>query len=354
MSTRVFHTIFDRPIIQHILFWLVVLAYFVIIANIKYYSGYIEILEAKIILVSMQIIVAYTTLYLLIPNYLVPQKKPQLLFSLFFILVFVYLLFLVLMEFYYGPKYFISTKENSSYNSIAEFQWRIFSLQTFVGKSVKFLTPTVLLIVAIFYRERQQLLKLNEQKQANELNILKHQLNPHFLFNTLNNLYALSLNKSDKAPEVIAKLSEILDYTLYGCNDKYVSLSKEIELIENYLTLEKVRYSKRVAINFNNNITKDVLIAPLILLTFIENAFKHGVSQELKKALITISIDNHENYINFKVTNSIAVSNSEENKESIGLNNIKKQLDLLYSNTYTLTIEKIDNLFKVHLKLPIK
>jgi LytS/YehU family sensor histidine kinase len=216
------------------------------------------------------------------------------------------------------------------------------------------LTPTILLVIAKFYKEKQTYLQLNEQKKSTELSVLKHQLNPHFLFNTLNSLYALSINKSDEAPEVIAKLSEMLDYMLYGCNDKYVSLKKEIELIENYLALEKVRYDERVAISFNKNVEPDVRIAPLILLTFIENAFKHGVSQELKKAYIHIKISIEETFIQFDITNSIAKNRAYAKKETIGLTNVKKQLELLYLDNYSLDLKEETNCFNVRLKLPVK
>ena len=126
-----------------------------------------------------------------------------------------------------------------------------------------------------------------------ELKVLKNQLNPHFLFNTLNNLYALTLKKDDKAPEVIAKLSEILDFVLYRCNDDFVCMEKEIKLLENYISLEKLRYSEnRLAISFTKDIQENSKISPLILLTFVENAFKHGVINETEKAMIRYEFTN--------------------------------------------------------------
>jgi LytS/YehU family sensor histidine kinase len=110
--------------------------------------------------------------------------------------------------------------------------------------------------------------------------MLKTQLNPHFLFNTLNNIYVLSLENSEKTQKSIEKLSKILDHVLFRCNTKYVSLSSEIELLENYIELEKLRYDDRLQINFNNHIEQDVKIAPLILLSLVENAFKHGAGED--------------------------------------------------------------------------
>jgi len=185
--------------------------------------------------------------------------------------------------------------------------------------------------------------------------LLKNQLNPHFLFNTLNNLYALALKKSDKTPEVIAKLSEILDYILYQCKDNYVSIYKEVELLENYIALEKVRYGGRVEVIFENQIHRNIYIAPLILLTFVENAFKHGVSQELNKALIELSIETTDTEIVFKLKNSkpkTTIENSTSDKKSIGMQNTEKQLDLLYPNAYQLDIN--DRILEYSLELKLQ
>ena len=121
------------------------------------------------------------------------------------------------------------------------------------------------------------------------------------MFNTLNNLYTLSIEKSDKVPGIIEKLSDILDYILYGSDKKFVPIQKEIELIENYLALEQIRYEDRVLISFKNSINESSKIAPLLLLTFVENAFKHGVSQELEIATLKISLSSDKDTILFHV-----------------------------------------------------
>jgi len=201
--------------------------------------------------------------------------------------------------------------------------------------------PSIILIAIKYYRDQKDIVALKEQKKTTELNALKNQLNPHFLFNTLNNLYALALKKSDKTPEVIAKLSEILDYILYQCKDPYVSITKEIELLENYIALEKVRYGNRVEVIFEKNIQNNVNIAPLILLTFVENAFKHGVSQELSTGMIELYISSTEKEIVFKLKNSKPKTSFEtiaSDKKSIGMLNTEKQLDLLYPNSYQLEV----------------
>lgn len=344
---------FKVPVVKQALFWLGVYVYFIGTVNMTYYSGYPEVLEHYAIYVLCQFIVAYTSLNFLIPKFLIPKKNIQFTIYLLLLLVGVFIIFVGFHEYYHIPKYFKSSN-NNIYDSSKMFWKKLLDLRIFLGKSTIILTPTILLVIAKFYKDQQAYLQLNEQKMFTELSVLKHQLNPHFLFNTLNNLYALSIEKSDEAPEVIAKLSEMLDYMLYGCNDKYVSLKKEIELIENYLALEKVRYDERVEISFNKEVKSDVKIAPLILLTFIENAFKHGVSQELKKAFIHINISVKEEFIKFNIANSKAKNSITGNKKSIGLNNVKKQLELLYLTNYSLHINEDSSSFNLYLKLPIK
>lgn len=352
-SLKNIQAFFSIPLFKHFLFWLGVYAYFVGTVDVNYYSGYQEVVEHFAIYVLSQIMVAYACLYFLIPRFLTPKKHIQFVMSLLLLLAGVFVIFIGYHEYYLLPKYF-KADDNSIYDSNKIFWEKLLSFRVFLGKSTIILTPTIFLVIAKFYKDQQKYLQLNEQKKSTELATLKHQLNPHFLFNTLNNLYALSIKKSDEAPEVIAKLSEMLDYMLYGCNEKYVALHKEIELIENYLGLEKVRYGKRVAIDFTKKVEENVKIAPLILLTFIENAFKHGVSQELKEAQIQIQISLKEDYIYFSIINSIAKNKGLSNKQSIGINNVKQQLELLYIGDYALDIKEEKNSFNVALKLPAK
>ncbi len=342
---------FSISLVKHVLFWLGILTYFIITTNIKYYTNYEELIADRAILVFMQIITAYGCVYFLIPTFLTPKKNIQFILGTWLLVTSVYVLFVYIQEFHFRPIYFHDKNSNTEYKSLEQFYHYIFNFPIFAGKFVKFLTPTVLIVLAKYYKNQQKYLQLNEQKKSTELTILKHQLNPHFLFNTLNNLYSLSVTKSDEAPEVIEKLSEMLDHMLYGCNDKFVSLNKEVELIENYLALEKVRYSDRVDTTFIKEVTKNVKVAPLILLTFVENAFKHGVSQELEKADIRIQITVKGNHIYFTISNSIATNKVTSNKEGIGLNNVKKQLELLYTKEYSLDIKEENDRFYISLKL---
>ena len=204
--------------------------------------------------------------------------------------------------------------------------------------------------------ERQNLhLQLLQEKTTAELEMLRSQINPHFLFNTLNNLYTLSLKKSDQTPEVVLKLSEMLDYLLYECRENKVYLKKEILLIKNYLYLQKIRYGKRLKtrLNIEGN-PSDQKIAPMLLLPFIENSFKHGIGKQRNSAWIDINLHVHQNSIDFSVINSQSDTSLEKNSTTsggIGLMNVKKRLELMYLHKYKLDILNNENDFSVCLNL---
>jgi len=302
--------------------------------------------------VFLQFLLSVIIIQLLVP-YLLSKKKIFL--FIFGTLVSIYLMqtlysivrihyFQVNYPQYYGkrPPYILWERMTSVIAFINNITWLAF--------------PSIILLAIKYYRDQKDIVALKEQKKTTELNLLKNQLNPHFLFNTLNNLYALALKKSDKTPEVIAKLSEILDYMLYQCKDNYVSINKEIELLENYIALEKVRYGNRVEVVFEKSIQNNVNIAPLILLTFVENAFKHGVSQELNKGLIELYISATEEEVVFKLKNSkpkTSVENGTRDKKSIGMQNSEKQLDLLYPNAYQLEVNDSISEYTLELKLQL-
>lgn len=216
------------------------------------------------------------------------------------------------------------------------------------------LTPALIFYVVKYFSDYNLLkaksLQFEKEKTETELKILRAQLNPHFLFNTLNNIYSLSIDNSPKTSSAIGKLSEILDYILYKCDAKLVYVSSEIKLIEDYIELEKLRYDERLQIVLSKNMQADNSIPPLLFLSLVENAFKHGAGEDSGSPKIWISIESDLKAVIFKVVNTY-VDFGAENKESIGIKNIRKQLELLYVDKYELTIQKEKGLFSVVLKL---
>ena len=192
--------------------------------------------------------------------------------------------------------------------------------------------------------------KLRIEKQEAELNYLKSQTNPHFLFNTLNNIYSLARDKSDLAPEAIMRLSKILRYMLYEASGEYISIEQELTIINDYISLEKLRYDESLRVNFNHNI-EDLKqsIPPLLLMPLVENAFKHGVAETRSNPFVEIHLSVNNRQLVFVITNSAEMM-TEDVKENIGLSNLRRQLELLYQE-FELTAKHESNGFKATLKV---
>lgn len=190
------------------------------------------------------------------------------------------------------------------------------------------------------FDQAKQLAQIKIDKVNTEINYLRAQINPHFLFNTLNNLYGLSLEKSEKTPEVILKLSKIMDYMLFDLDGTKVPLTKDVENLENYIELEKIRQGNNAKILFTKSGTIDSqLIEPLLLLPLVENAFKHGVNQLIEGAYLEIKLEVAGDKLKFEVTNNYRQSTAEKQMHpSIGLTNLRRRLELFYPNRHTLTI----------------
>ncbi|CAM1343421.1 conserved hypothetical protein [Tenacibaculum amylolyticum] len=194
--------------------------------------------------------------------------------------------------------------------------------------------------------------QLEKANLESELRLLKNQIDPHFYFNTLHNLYGLASRKSDKTPNAIMKLSEIMRYVIYKGKEPLVSLNEEIQYIENYIELQELRIHKELDISFEKDISSiQAKIAPLLFIIPVENAFKHGVDKLLTKALVYIKLKENKYEVSFEVRNNFDVEESLKSK-GIGLENLKKRLDLLYSNKYDLqiTIVKNEYIFKLKIK----
>lgn len=347
-------TYFNTSFFKHLLFWLVVFLYFVLsVTNLSSFASYRHLLEVYGMIVVAQMITAYTSIYILIPRFLERKKIGLFIFWMLILFVSVFILYQSVKMFYFDVVYFDSYDDVLRKYAVEPFLKRLSYPSLWVSKFVMYFIPTGLLLVYRFYKDQRELSKINEQKKIAELTALKQQLNPHFLFNTLNNLYALALEKSERTPEVIERLSDMLDYMLYRTNNKFVSLQKEIGLIENYLALERVRYGNRVAVSFDYETPNDTKIAPLLLLTFIENAFKHGVRQELKQASIDIALKLTDKDILFEITNTKPSSaiTSDKREQALGLKNVKRQLELLYPNAYDLQLSDGESKYTVQLKL---
>ncbi len=201
-------------------------------------------------------------------------------------------------------------------------------------------------------RDDRHLKELEKQNLQTELEYLKHQINPHFFMNTLNNIHALIDIDTEKAKESVIELSKIMRYVLYDSSQPVIALQKEITLLNNYIALMRIRYTDSVDIRVNiADHLPDVQIPPLLFITFIENAFKHGVSYQ-HPSFIHMALETHEKELSFYIVNSnFSDSNSHA---GIGLENITKRLQLLYGDTYVLKTNAEKNTFSVNLIIPLE
>ena len=196
---------------------------------------------------------------------------------------------------------------------------------------------------------KQSAQQLRIEKQAAELNYLRAQTNPHFLFNTLNNIYSLARDKSDLAPESILKLSKILRYMLYETSGPWISIEQEIKITGDYIALEKLRYDDSLRVNFNHDIEdREQALPPLLLLPLVENAFKHGVSETRNQPFVDIHLSVNGRRLVFIVSNSTGAQGHI--KENIGLSNLRRQLELLYTD-YNLSVKWMEAIFTATLHI---
>jgi LytS/YehU family sensor histidine kinase len=218
----------------------------------------------------------------------------------------------------------------------------------------------VFLVIAIkllmsWNKRQKDIQEISRQKLEAELKMLRSQIQPHFLFNSLNSIYALSMKKSDETPDMIIKLSGILDYLLYECDAERVSLEKEMEVIQNYIELQQVRFGDKLKMSFDTwGDAGDLEIAPMLFLPLVENSFKHGVDNKKENAWVNISIKLSPDSLEFKISNSNQeIKKQAESHGGIGLSNLEKTLELLYPGRHSVDITNNEDIFEVTLQIEL-
>lgn len=333
--------------IYHALFWLCYYIFGALISlsihqiyDVRFYAELLSLLPPDMLLV-------YVNLYALIPAFLLKRH-----YALYF------------------PTLLLTMSATSTINIWLHHVYTINGSPFFAGNS-KLTIPDLatqlingLFLVGLttalkFFKDsmqqRQRLQEQEKQQVALELNFLKAQVHPHFFFNTLNNLYSLTLQRSDHAPEVVLKLSSLMSYMLYESGAPYVPLDKEIANLENYIDLEQLRFGKRLSLSFvKEGIAPGtpLRIPPLLLLTFVENSFKHGISQTIGDGRIDIFLKADPRELFFRIDNSIGEPPSTNN--GLGLKNVTRRLDLLYGSGYRLDKTQTADHFHVTLKIPLQ
>lgn len=335
--------------------------------------------------VEVIVITVFWALVIVLPihnyQYLKRKKKAVFGIAVLFVLLFITVLidsfmklpdnpitFILLMIFWCGLAYFLVPNFVKKYWKFIALLYtplllyflylRLFSGDLEAYLKVKQETPFYIFFIPIpvffflwVFEQWKWIQELKKEKSKTELSLLKTQINPHFFFNTLNNLYALTVKSSPQAPEVILKLSDMMRYTIYDGEKETVKISEEIAYLNNYIELHKIRYRKSVEITFNHNIDTNLNIPPLLYIILLENAFKHGIETLAENAFIHVNLYDNNDFIYFEIENNFD-PNEITNSKGIGLQNLKRRLSLLYKQQHELNIDITNNIYKTLLKIP--
>ena len=296
------------------------------------------------VIVGVLLIIIYLNVFFLIPKFH-SKKKYFIYFSIIFLFIISFIYLSYVLSSYTGKK--LGFEDEPLFFLIA-------SPFFYIGQY---------LIISFFlynlkekYQQEKRMDEMQVETLRTEINYLRAQINPHFLFNTLNNLYALSLERSDKTPEVILHLSKIMDYMLYETDDTKVYLQKDIENIEHYINLEKIRQGNNAVIHFTKGGTvSNQKIVPLLLLPLVENAFKHGINTQISNAFLSVNVKVTENNLQLAVTNSYKINEAatETVRRGIGLANLQRRLQLFYPGKHQLEIKQDDSVFMATLAIDL-
>jgi len=337
---------FSQRAVYHSLFWLFFLVVLVFIEGTT--NGLWFAVTNEAITLAFFAILVYFNLYYLVPNYLSKEKFGTYVFLLVLSTIIITPLKMIAMHFKLANYPEMQQQLVQPTSQYAQF------LAMFVMGGGSSLVK----IISDWVRHQRERQLLETQTMQSELRFLKSQINPHFLFNTLNNLYALTLKKSDEAPEIVIKLSEMMRYMLYECNEKRVPLRKEVNYLRNYLDLERLRQGRNISISFDvEGQMTDQQIAPLMFIPFLENSFKHGLNHQITQGFVHILLQVEAQHVHFYIENSkpdTPPSPDKRRSGGIGLVNVRRRLDLLYPGQYELFIEDKPKSYAVNLEIDLK
>ena len=344
-----YNKISSIPISSQILFWI---GYFTFntIRWGSFYSDYAYSFKSNLIEFPFHIALSYIFIF-----YLLPKLFNGKVIDFFTLLVISLGLGLILK--FQVAYYFTSGDVMPEYAGITSTLNLAYATSYLLGQIYVIGFVTAIKLAIDWIKQKEYLTETNEMLLENELKYLRSQIQPHFFFNTLNNLYSLTIDKSDKAPDLILKLSDLMKYFLYETGKEFQTLENEISHIQDYIEIEKLRYDENLKVNFNiNSKTKKVIVKPLILIPLVENAFKHGARNSKKNGYITIDLNATSNLLDFRIENSFEKPTKKIKAQigGIGLTNLKKRLDLNYGpDFFNLDIIKEKNKYIAHLKIKL-
>lgn len=334
--------------VQHLTYWIAFVSFFAYAWG-TYDAKYLKTISVELINLPSKIVLVYGVIYILYPRFLFKGKVWKFLFWLFVMVLLGAIAQritdnLIIVDYFFPYWEKVNTFEFSQLVRSAVNLGAVLALPMTI-KSMEYIAKV---------KQNEQMLA--KEKLEAELAFLRNQVQPHFLFNTLNSLYSLILKKSDQSLDVVLKLSELLRYMLYETNATKVDLQKELGSIRSYLDLEKIRYGNRIDLSLN--IWGDIgghVIAPMLILPFIENSFKHSTKGFDGMAWITIELGVKENRLTLKIENSVPdnSANMDSMVGGIGLQNVQRRLSLIYPERHVLKIESNDECHSVHLNVEL-
>lgn len=334
----------------HVLFWAVYLPLNAVLSNIMYgqpvQQAFGGALVAETFSLPVKILLTYFVFYYIIPTYLERNKAGKLVFTLIVAFAVTILVYRLMMGFTYAPL-FQAGKEVDFFSVRAV-------LLTAFDCFITLAAACTIKFIRLHYESLEFEQQLVREKLESELSFLRAQTNPHFLFNTLNNLYGLARKKSDKTADAIMMLSKILRFVLYECRAPRVAVGAEAQVMRDYIELEKLRYTERLTVRFTENMDyPDTQIAPLMMLPFVENTIKHGAGNSTGDVEILIDLTLKDQHLSFKVKNTVEADAKPSSGSGIGLQNVQRQLDLLYPNRHSLSIGKEAGYFLVDMEVDL-
>lgn len=314
-------------------------------------EGFKDALIGEVFSLPVKLLLTYFVFYYVIPLYLDRSKFYKLVGLLFLAFAVATIIYRLEMAFIFYPIF----RPGEAYNFLNPKGLLLTEFDLFITLAA----AVTIKMIRVHYKSLEFEQELMREKLQSELSFLRAQTNPHFLFNTLNNLYVLARKKSDKTPDAIMMLSKIMRFVLYECRAPRIAISDEAKVIQDYIELEKLRYNKRLTIDYQEDIDNSLTpIAPLLLLPFVENSFKHGAGSTVGDVQISIRIILRNNQLSYTVRNTLDADNeagvSANNSSSgIGLRNVQRQLDLLYPDQHQLSISRENGFFMAELKIDL-
>ena len=338
---------FTKYNLHHVILWMAYFLFwvFVLSPGITQSDFYIN----SFVIVAIHALVSYFNIYFLFPFFL--QKKN---YGKYIIAIILSITLGTLLE--SGAFTILNTIDPEDKVGLLSPR---FLLSTAMAITYTTAITMSLKLVKHWYEKERLATALEKLNAETELKYLKSQINPHFLFNSLNSVYSLALQKSDLAPELILKLSDILRYILYDGSEKKVSLTQELKYVQSYLELEKIRHGTRMDLDIDiQGDTDSKEIAPMLLIPFVENSFKHGLGKDMAKGYVNVKVRSEGDDLHFEISNSKPKNGSEITQRNgyqggIGLLNVKKRLNLLYPKKHMLNVGGNESEFKVELDLEL-